>query len=39
VPLGPHLVFRHDFGEMFRNLVLNLSEDRIAVIQGVFERP
>jgi SAM-dependent methyltransferase len=37
-PLGPHLVFRHDFGEMFRNQVLNLSEDRIAVIQGVFER-
>jgi ubiquinone/menaquinone biosynthesis C-methylase UbiE len=38
-PLGPHLVFRHDFGEMFRNQVLNLGEDRIAVIQAVFERP
>ncbi len=37
--LGPHLVFRHDFGEMFRNQVLNLCEDRIAVIQGLFERP
>jgi hypothetical protein len=29
-------VFRYDFGEMFRNQVLNLSEDRIAVIQGLF---
>jgi ubiquinone/menaquinone biosynthesis C-methylase UbiE len=38
-PLGPHLVFRHDFGEMLRNQVLNLSEDRIAVIQAAFERP
>ena len=38
-PLGPHLVFGDDFGEMFRNQVLNLSERRIPVIQAVFERP
>jgi hypothetical protein len=31
--------FRHDLGEMIRNQVLNLSEDRIAVIQAVFDRP
>jgi hypothetical protein len=33
---SPHKTW--DFGEMFRNQVLNLSEDRIAVIQAVFER-
>jgi ubiquinone/menaquinone biosynthesis C-methylase UbiE len=38
-PLGLHLVFRHDFGEMFRNQVLNLSEEHIAVIQAAFEHP
>ena len=37
-PLGPQLVFRHDFEEMLRNQVLNLSEDRIVVIQSLFER-
>ncbi len=38
-PLGLHLVFGDDFGELFRNQVLNLSENRIAVVQGLFERP
>ena len=28
-----------DVGEMFRNQVLNLSEGRISVVQGVFEKP
>jgi hypothetical protein len=37
--LGLHLVFGDDFGEMFRNQVLNLSENRIAVIQAVLNRP
>jgi len=37
-PLGPQLVFRHDFEEMLRNQVLNLSEDRIVMIQSLFER-
>jgi len=38
-PLGLHLLLGPDFGEMFRNQVLNLSENRIAVVQAVFERP
>ena len=38
-PLGPHLVFGDDFGEMLRNQVLNLSERRISVVQALFERP
>jgi hypothetical protein len=38
-PLGLHLLLGPDFGEMFRNQVLNLSEGRISVIQAVFERP
>jgi hypothetical protein len=32
-------VFGDDFGEMLRNQVLNPSENRISVIQAVFERP
>jgi hypothetical protein len=35
----PHLVFGDDFCEMFHNQVLNLSEGRISVVQGVFEKP
>jgi ubiquinone/menaquinone biosynthesis C-methylase UbiE len=38
-PLGLHLLLGPDFGEMFRNQVLNLSEGRISAIQAVFERP
>ncbi len=38
-PLGPHLVFGDDFCEMSHNQVLNLSEGRISVVQGVFEKP
>jgi ubiquinone/menaquinone biosynthesis C-methylase UbiE len=38
-PLGLHLLLGPDFGEMFRNQVLNLGESRISVIQAVFERP
>ena len=38
-PLGPHLVFGRDFGEMSRNQVRNLSERRICVFQALFERP
>ena len=38
-PLGPHLVFGDDFGEMLHNQVLNLSERRISVFQAVFELP
>ncbi len=38
-PLGPHLIFGRDFGQMSRNQVRNLSERRISVIQASFERP
>src|SRR3712207_4580316 len=38
-PLGPHLVFGRDFGEMSRNQVRNLSERRICVFQALLERP
>lgn len=38
-PLGLHLLLGADFGVMFRNQVRNLQEQRITVIQGVFERP
>ncbi len=38
-PLGLHLLLGDDFGTMFRSYGRNLEEDRIAVIQGVFERP
>jgi MPBQ/MSBQ methyltransferase len=37
-PLGLHLLLGPDFGEMFRNQLLNLGEGRISVIQAVFER-
>lgn len=37
-PLGLHLLLGPDFGEMFRNQVLNLQEGRIVVIQAVFEK-
>lgn len=37
-PLGLHLLLGGDFQPMFRNLLRNLEEDRVAVIQGVFER-
>lgn len=37
--LGLHLLLGPDFTDMFRNQVLNLSENRIAVIQAVFEKP
>lgn len=37
-PLGLHLLLGPDFGEMFRNQVLNLQEARISVIQAVFEK-
>ena len=37
-PLGLHLVLGADLGQMFRNLARNLQEDRVVVVQGVFER-
>jgi SAM-dependent methyltransferase len=37
-PLGIHLLLGADFGAMFDNQVRNLEEDRIAVIQAVWER-
>ncbi len=37
-PLGPHILFGDDFGEMLHNQVLNLSEGRISVVQALFER-
>ncbi|MGH7267659.1 MAG: class I SAM-dependent methyltransferase [Candidatus Rokuibacteriota bacterium] len=37
-PLGFHLLLGADFGPMFRNMARNLEEDRIRVIQGVWER-
>ncbi len=36
--IGLHLLMGDDFGSMFRNQVRNLEEDRITVIQAVFER-
>ena len=49
-PLGLHLVLGADLGQMFRNLARrnlarnnlarnNVLEDRVIVVQGVFERP
>lgn len=38
-PLGLHLLLGERYGEMQRNLVRNLSEGRVAIVQGVFERP
>lgn len=37
-PLGLHLLLGADFGDMLRNQALNLNENRIVVIQAVFER-
>ena len=37
-PLGLHLVFGDDFGEMLRNQVRNLRERRISIVQALFER-
>jgi ubiquinone/menaquinone biosynthesis C-methylase UbiE len=37
-PIGLHVLLGDDFGSMFRTVVRNLEEDRIAVIQAVFER-
>ncbi len=36
--LGEHLLLGTKFGEMVRNARCNLEEQRIAVIQAVFER-
>jgi hypothetical protein len=38
-PLGAHLLLGADFKEMFRNVLRNIEENRIKIIQGVFERP
>jgi SAM-dependent methyltransferase len=38
-PLGLHLVLGTNLGQMFRNLARNLQENRVVVVQGVFERP
>ena len=37
-PLGLHLVLGTNLGQMFRNLARNLQENRVVVVQGVFER-
>jgi SAM-dependent methyltransferase len=37
-PLGLHLLLGERFGPAFRNMVRNLQEQRVTVIQGVFER-
>ncbi|MCI0622064.1 MAG: methyltransferase domain-containing protein [Acidobacteria bacterium] len=36
--LGLHLLLGSDFNDMFRNQVRNLNENRIAIVQAVFER-
>jgi ubiquinone/menaquinone biosynthesis C-methylase UbiE len=38
-PLGIHLVFGDDFGEMLHNQLRNLKEGRISIAQAVLERP
>jgi SAM-dependent methyltransferase len=38
-PLGIHLLLGADMPVMFANLVRNLTEDRLAVYEGVWERP
>jgi ubiquinone/menaquinone biosynthesis C-methylase UbiE len=38
-PLGLHLLLGSDIGKMFRNLLRNIEEERVNVMQGVFERP
>jgi ubiquinone/menaquinone biosynthesis C-methylase UbiE len=37
-PLGLHLVFGNDSGEMLRNQLRNLKERRISTVQAAFER-
>lgn len=37
-PLGLHLLMGERFGDAFRNMARNLREQRILVIQAVFER-
>jgi hypothetical protein len=37
-PLGLHLLLGPVMGVMFKNMARNLEEQRIAVIQAVFER-
>ena len=37
-PLGIHLVFGDDFGEMLHNQLRNLKEGRISIVQAVLER-
>lgn len=37
-PLGLHLLLGERFGPAFRNMVRNLQEQRVTVIQAVFER-
>jgi SAM-dependent methyltransferase len=37
-PVGLHLLLGPEFGTMFANQVRNLREDRIRVVQAVFER-
>lgn len=37
-PLGLHVLLGPEFREMGRNMLRNLEEDRIAVVQAVFER-
>jgi ubiquinone/menaquinone biosynthesis C-methylase UbiE len=38
-PLGIHLVFGNDFGEMLHNQLRNLEEGRISIAQAVLKRP
>lgn len=38
-PLGVHLLLGEDFTAMFRNMVRNLEENRVKILQAVFERP
>jgi ubiquinone/menaquinone biosynthesis C-methylase UbiE len=38
-PLGLHLLLGDDFGEMTRNQIRNLEENRIVLVRGVFARP
>jgi hypothetical protein len=36
--LGPHLLLGDAFLPMFRDVMRNLDEERVVVVQGVFER-
>jgi SAM-dependent methyltransferase len=38
-PLGLHLILGPDFGQMVRNMLRNLEENRITVVQAAFARP